>query len=232
MMFGPGTSARLFLIIALICAVLGSSAPALAVEPDQRDYWPTRAWEISRPSAEGMDETQLLKALSYIVKKGLDIRSLLVVRNGFMVFENYYGLGMPDRAKTVHSVTKSIMSTLIGLALDQKILPGLDARLSQLLPEYFKYGQHREKAGITLRQLLTMTAGFQPVTTRNYSHMVSWYTSPDRVSFTLNLPQLHEPGKKFAYCNATSHLLSVILTKKSGMDLEDYAKSICSTHWA
>ena len=200
------------------------SPPVLAVEPKQRDYWPTKAWEISTPQSEGMNEAKLLRAIPHLIKHNYDIRSLLVVKNGYLVFENYYAQGMPDRPATVHSVSKSIMSTLIGTAHHQGILPDLDASLAKLLPGYFQGGKHPDKARITLRNLLTMTTGLKPVVTKHYRRFYRWYVSKDRVRFFLEMPVLHQPGRKFAYCNATSHMLSVILSKAAGMSTEDFAQ--------
>jgi hypothetical protein len=67
---------------------------------------------------------QALKVIPFIVNNLPDIQSLLMVRNGYLVFENYYGLGMPDRQDTIHSVTKSVTSALVGIARDKGLLTG------------------------------------------------------------------------------------------------------------
>jgi CubicO group peptidase (beta-lactamase class C family) len=219
---GLGVAGGLALLV-VVCLLLSTGA-AQAVEPPERDYWPTKGWRISTPNTEGMDEAQLLKAIPYIIQNNLDIRSLLVVKNGYLVFENYYAQGMPDKYTTVHSVTKSITSALIGIAHHQGILPDLDQGLGELLPRYFKDGVYPQKADITLRHLLTMSSGVQPVKTKFKNRMMIWYNSEDRVKFFRDLPMMHPPGSTFNYCNASSHLLSVILTKKSGMSTEEFAQ--------
>ena len=110
--------------------------PVEAVTP-QRDYWPTENWRISTPEAQGMDSAKILKVIPFIVNNLPDIQSLLVVRNGYLVFENYYGPGMPDRQDTVHSVTKSVTSALIGIARRQKLLTDLNQTLPDFFPAHF-----------------------------------------------------------------------------------------------
>ena len=74
----------------------------------------------------------------------------------------HYRNGMkPEEALHVWSVTKSVTSALIGIAIDEQIISGLDATLPELLPRYRKYLSAEEKS-ITLRQLMSMTAGFPP----------------------------------------------------------------------
>ena len=222
--------ARLLAVSCLVLAALAAACGTGLAGPLQRDYWPTGAWRSSTPNAEGMDEARLLQAIPYIIQHQLDIRSLLVIRHGYVVFENYYAQGMPDKADTVHSVTKSITSALIGLALQMGILPGLDQTLGQLLPEYFSSAAYADKAKITLRHLLTMSSGLEPIQTKFRDRMMKFYAAEDRVKFFRALPVLHPPGSTFNYCNANSHMLSVILTKKSGMSTADFAQKHLFDH--
>jgi hypothetical protein len=111
------------LVLVLFILWTSSLTPVWAAPP-QRDYWPTVDWRISFPEAEGMDSHKLLKVIPFIVNNLPDIQSLLMVRNGYLVFENYYGLGMPNRQDTIHSVTKSVTSALVGIARDKGLLTG------------------------------------------------------------------------------------------------------------
>jgi CubicO group peptidase (beta-lactamase class C family) len=171
-----------------------------------------------------MDPARLLEVIPFIIEKNLNIRSLLVVRNGYLVWENYYAQGMPDRAATIHSVTKSVTSAVVGLARGQGYLPDLDTPLPDLLPGYFDAQTEPGKRKITFRNLLTMTAGLQPVRVRDRSLLLRWYFAPDPARFTLDLPLEHPPGEVFAYSNPLSHLLSVILTEQTGRPLLDLAQ--------
>ncbi len=165
----------------------------------------------------------LLKVIPFIINNLPDIQSLLVVRNGYLVFENYYGLGMPDRQDTIHSVTKSFTSALVGIARSQGMLTDLNQTLPDFFPKYYDDRTDPAKRKISLRHLLTMTAGLQPVKVKDWSLLLQWNFSQDRVRFTLDLPLIHPPGQVFDYSNPISHLLSIILTEKSGLSLWDFA---------
>ena len=212
----------IILSISLLLSIPTSSSSWAS--PPPRDYWPTQGWRTSTPAAQGLDPDLLLKTIPFLIEKNLNTRSLLVVRNGYLVWENYYAQGMPDRAATVHSVTKSVTSALVGLARGRGYLENLDAPLPGLLPEYFNDRTEPEKRKITFRHLLTMTAGLRPVRVRDRTLLRRWYFSPDRTRFTLDLPLEHPPGEVFAYSNPLSHLLSVILTKQTGHSLADLAQ--------
>jgi len=212
-------------LLAFLVWALCSPVPAPSwASPPSRDYWPTRGWQISTPAAQGMDPARLQEVIPFIIDNRLDIRSLLVVRHGYLVWENYYAQGMPDRAATVHSVTKSVTSALVGLARGQGLLNDLDTPLPDLLPEYFDSRTDPGKRKITLRHLLTMTAGLKPVRVQDRELLYQWFFAPDRTRFTLDLPLVHPPGEVFAYSNPLSHLLSVILTQRTGRPLLDLAR--------
>lgn len=205
----------LFLVLIIIMPALAFSA--------ERDYWPTDNWRHSSPEAQCVNSEKLLQVLPFIIENLPDIQSLLVVRNGYMIFENYYGLGMPDRQDTVHSVTKSITSALFGIAKDQGLIGDLSQTLPNFWPQHFDAETIPAKKKITLEHLLTMTAGLQAVKVKDWSLLMEWHFSPDRVKFTLELPQSHPPGEKFAYSNPITHLLAVILENKAGTGLVAFA---------
>jgi CubicO group peptidase (beta-lactamase class C family) len=209
-------------LTALIFLWAAALTPAEAKSP-QRDYWPTEKWRVSTPEAEGMDSQELLKIIPFIINNLPDIQSLLVVRNGYLVFENYFGLGMPDRYNTVHSVTKSVTSALVGIARSQGMLTDLNRTMPEFFPEYFDDRTVSGKRKITLKHLLTMTAGLKSIKVKDWGLLLQWNFAPDRVGFTLNLPLIHPPGQVFDYSNSISHLLSTVLTERSGLSLWEFA---------
>ena len=132
------------------------------------------------------------------------IRAIIVTVDGRTRFERYYSSSAGE-SRDVFSVTKSVVSTLIGLAIREGRLR-LDERLSQMLPGYAAVMTPRV-ARVTLRQLLTMTAGFQD--TLNTDDM-GLATAPDWVRYILRR-QDSTPGEAFHYSNLAVHLLSPIL---------------------
>lgn len=144
-----------------------------------------------------------------------DIQAILVLHDGEMVFEKYYDATAEDYAD-IRSVTKSVMSTLVGIAIEEGAIPGVGATLAELLPTY-RDVMTDQVAGTTLDQVLTMTAGFTG------DDFGAWVFAPDTVRKILSTP-VRAPGVRFEYSDATAHLLTAILEQATGTDLVDYAR--------
>lgn len=214
-------SKKIFCILTFsLLALLAENA--VCEQPKKREYWPTGGWKTSTPEQQGMDSAKLLIADEFIQKRLPDAFSLLVVKNGYLVFEKYYSWGSPEKYAVVHSVTKSVTSALIGIALDKCYLKSVDQKLTKFFPEYIADNLDPRKKEISLKQLLTMSTGFKwndrgPV-------MRDWYTSSNWAKFTIQLPQENNPGDVFNYNSSTSHLLSIILSKSTKTSTLDFAR--------
>jgi CubicO group peptidase (beta-lactamase class C family) len=187
-----------------------------------REYWPTSGWRSTTPEMQGMDSAKLMIADEFIRNRLPDAFSLLVVKNGYLVFEKYYSWGSREKYAVVHSVTKSVTSALIGIALDKGYLKSVDQKLIEFFPEYFTDDLDPRKKEISLKQLLTMSAGFR-WSDRGPS-MRSWYLSSDWAKYTIQLPQENNPGDVFKYNSSISHLLSIVLSKSTNTSTLDFAK--------
>lgn len=152
------------------------------------------------------------------------LTSLLVLRRDSLVVERYWrGMG-PERAVNVKSVSKTLLSPMVGIALRDGLLEGLDQPLAELLPESFARLRARDdwdprKDRITLRHLLTMRTGLESTSFGNYG---AWVSSSDWAWDQLRRPLVCDPGDCHAYSTGTTHLLSVILTRVSGRSLRRY----------
>ena len=149
-----------------------------------------------------------------------DLRAVLVLVGGRPLVERYYD-SSAEATSNVASVTKSVMSILVGVALDEGVLGGVDQTLSELLPEHAAI-MAPDVAGVTLEQVLTMTAGLPedpraPATTPHY-------LTEDWVAAILSGGLEQPPGEGFAYASAGSHLLSAILVEATGRSVLDYAR--------
>jgi CubicO group peptidase (beta-lactamase class C family) len=141
--------------------------------------------------------------------------SVLIVRNGYVVLESYYRKG-PDELQDVFSVTKSITSILVGIALQKGEIQGIDSSVLS----YF----HKIKAGersalwgdITIRHLLTMTSGI--------GGQIGYGIGLTELQDIVNTPLQNKPGEAFAYNGVNSNLLSMILTERTGLQASEYAK--------
>jgi CubicO group peptidase (beta-lactamase class C family) len=137
------------------------------------------------------------------------LRSLLVSRQGKLLFE-YYGAGAgPARVANVKSVSKSVISALVGIAIDRRILGGIDNPIARFFPELTRDPDPR-KARITIEDLLTMRSGLESTSFDNYG---SWVRSRNWVTYVLNQPMVSDPGTTMEYSTGSTHLLSAILTR-------------------
>jgi CubicO group peptidase (beta-lactamase class C family) len=153
---------------------------------------------------------------------------LLVVRHGRVVYERFFAQQDPNALYPVHSVTKSVTSTLIGIAFDQGLVQDLDERVSDILPEYFKKINNPDARDIRIRHLLSMSAGLDWPSPEDwnfrYGTANEWIRSNDWVSTLFSRKMVSKPGEKFRYNTAVSHQLSVILSKKAGMPTPEFAR--------
>jgi CubicO group peptidase (beta-lactamase class C family) len=141
------------------------------------------------------------------------LHSLLVSRNSQLVFEYYATGARPTRAENVKSASKSLISTLVGIAIDRKLLPGVNEPIVRFFPEIRKDSDPR-KARITIEQLLTMQSGLQSTSFENYG---AWVRSRNWISYVLNQPLVSDPGTTMEYSTGSTHLLSAILTNATKM---------------
>jgi len=190
-----------------------------------RDYWPTRDWQSADPASLGMDVEKLAE-LDPMIRSGYgNIQGVVVVRKGYIAFEKYNnGCGERD-THHVASVTKSVTSALVGIAIDPGYIQSVEQKVLDFFPEYVTGAGDIQKRTITLRHLLTMTAPFAWKTSdrRNFEPLDRLRRQRDWVTYILNLMgQNGQPGR-FQYCTAATHLLSAILTRTTGMCARQYA---------
>ena len=123
----------LFMIVSVLVGCGGPSATELAsvdYTPISRDLWP-----VSTPEEQGLDP-DLVAELYYNASQLETAYSLLVFKNGYLVAEDYFNIGAPDLQVNIHSVTKSINSALVGIALEQGCLTSLDQKMMEFFPEF------------------------------------------------------------------------------------------------
>ena len=151
----------------------------------------------------------------------MGLRTLLLARNGYLIAEYYHPPVTADSLSDVRSVTKSITSMLVGIAISRGELPGVSERLDQLIPPRIAT-MRSDEAGITVENLLTMTGGWQwnEWTANDYN---LWALAPDQVDYVLGRPLANPPGTTFTYNSAAVHLLGVGLSVATGMREQDYA---------
>lgn len=179
------------------------------------------AWQITEPEAVGMDADRLLALDHLIQAQYSNINGIVVVRQGAAVFEKYYsGYGPHDRHH-VASVTKSILSALIGLAIKAGCITSVNQKVLDFFPDYGSEQNADQTGEISIRHLLTMTAPY-PFEDWN-EPLAELCTQPDWVRYTLD--RLGRQGRigDFKYATAGAHLLSAIITRSTGQSAREYA---------
>jgi len=211
---------------ALAAALLLTGCWSCRWDLESVDYTPNPNgdWPVSTPEAEGLDPDAVARI--YAEAAGLDtIYSLLIIKNGRLVAEDYFnGSGSWD-ACILASVTKSITGALTGIALEQGYIEGLDQPMLDYFPELAGQVSDPRKFDITIRHLLQMRAGYpweesDPTLFQILFH--DGFHTTDLVRF----PLIRDPGTDHDYSNLSSHLLGIIVSRATGRDLLDYANEV------
>ncbi len=178
-------------------------------------------WEISTPEEERLNPDTLAKAFEKA--ENLDfLYSLLIIKNGKLVAEKYYNGKTASDPHDVHSVSKSFTSALIGIAIDKRFISSVNKKIMDYFPEYRSLNIDQRIYSITIGHLLTMTGGFDWGESIDY--WVEYMTSPDRIKYILELPLRHNPGEDWNYSSVQTDLLSIIVSRASGMTTYDFAE--------
>jgi len=150
-----------------------------------------------------------------------DLRSTLISRNGGIVFEQYYAGASSSQAVNMKSASKSVISALTGIAIDKGYLTGVDQLIGDFFPEL-----NGVKSQITIQDLLTMQSGLESTSNSNYGR---WVLSKNWVEFALQQPLRAAPGTQMIYSTGSTHLLSAIIAKASGMNTKEFAQRFLAT---
>ena len=188
----------------------------------------------------GIDSSKLDSMTVAIVRKEYpNIHSVLIVKDKKLVFEKYWpgndellgkSLGIIDHHRdTLHdirSITKSVVSACIGIAIAQQKIKDVDQSIWDYFPEYLEL-KRGDKAHLTIRHLLTMSSGLEwneniPYTDPANSEL-QMDDSPDPVQFVLSRNLVQPPGKGWNYNGGTTQLLAAIIKKASGQEVDEYA---------
>ena len=169
----------------------------------QRDYWPTEDWKTPLPDQVRWDTKSVADITDYIQNNCRNITSVLVIKNGYLVYEVYAQECSRDTTHYVFSVTKSVLSAVVGIAVREGFIKHLEQPISDFFPEH-KTGKSR--TDIRIKHLLTMTAGLAADDS---------YNAENPTKHALWLPRESPPGAQFQYSDHVARLLSAIVTISS-----------------
>jgi len=184
-------------------------------------------WSAIYPELVQMDSNVLDSMINDVESNDYRVYSILVIKNGFLVKEWYETPFNKDSIFRVFSVSKSVTSTLIGIALDMGYINSLDEFVLDYFPDYDIANPSLLKDAMTIWHLLTMTTGFDWPEYYPYGDprnpYYTWKASEDHVGFVLNRTMVAPPGTTFNYNTGASHLLSAIIQRATNMSTVDFA---------
>lgn len=233
------------LILPFLLAV--STVPTVVAQSIEKRGAPEQiddGWRTASLAEVGMAPTRL-EELTRSLRRGEqgNVHAVLIEKDGRLVYEEYFSgedeawgadLGEVTFGRSslhdLRSATKSVISTLVGIAIGRGEIPSVDTPIYELLPEY-EHLLTGEKRKILLRHVLNMSAGL---------HWDEWsvpYTNPandeirltrsdDPVAFVLSREQVSEPDAEFTYSGGLTQLLAAILEQATGREIEAYAREV------
>jgi CubicO group peptidase (beta-lactamase class C family) len=212
-------SLRLLAIVAVAVA-FGACSPPRREMPESARISPTNGWAVSAPEEQGIDSEALIKGYQSILDKGINVHAMLIVRNGRLVSEAYFSPNSADDMINIHSCTKSILSALVGIAIQEGSIRSVNQKITDFFPAGSIRNLSARKQKITIRHLLTMSPGLAV-----HHPDDDMKSSPDWVQHVLDLDMADEPGTRFNYSDATAHLVSALLQRATGMSAAEYART-------
>jgi CubicO group peptidase (beta-lactamase class C family) len=147
------------------------------------------------------------------------LHSLLVSRRGELILERYFNGRRAATSSNIKSVSKSLISALVGIASDRKLLD-VKQPIGRYFPDAFVAADGPKRA-ITIEDLLTMRSGLESTSNRNYG---AWVQSRNWVRHALARPLIATPGSEMIYSTGNTHLLSAILAKATGRSTWQFAQ--------
>ena len=209
------------IIAALLLAVLPVNVAAQDMIP-----WPTADWSTSTSEEQGIDSEQFIALLDYIEREQIPLHSLLIVRNGYLVLDAYVYPFQTGMKHQTYSVTKSFNVALLGIAIEEGYIEGVDQRLVDVFSDRTIANLDEQKQAITLRHVLTMSAGLgcQDETGSDWSGLNRMVTSANWSQFMLDLPMAYKPGTQWTYCDGLANLLAAAIQEQTGISPLEYGR--------
>jgi CubicO group peptidase (beta-lactamase class C family) len=203
-----------------------------------RSYWPTDGW-IAAPLVEhGINPAKMNRADQFAKNDNL-AKALLVVKDGYLVFEKYYHGGDAEQSSNLWSVTKSVSSALVGIIKDDREVSSTNQFMTDFLPQYPDFKK------ITLHHALTHTTGLD--WDEEGPRWVEWIFSDDWVQSALDRGFNYPPGRRWKYSSGNSHFLTSLvyyhtgetpgalakerLFEPMGIDFDTLSEPITYTNW-
>lgn len=191
------------------------------------NYFPVEDWRTTTPETVGMNSNILDNMIDYVENTNLGVNSILIIKNGYLITEWYVSSTYNSIYRRVFSVSKSITSALIGIAIKEGFIKSVDEKVLDYFPDKIVQNLDEDKQAMTIEHLLTMTSGLYWPEYYSYDDQRNvywhWKSSSDHIQFVLDCEMVSEPGQDFNYNTGVSHLLMAILERATNMSAIDFA---------
>jgi CubicO group peptidase (beta-lactamase class C family) len=233
------------LIVLLLFISCANSPTSNIQEPEPP--WTSNEWQEATPASQGIDVLKLNELSGAISREELGkIQSLIIIRNGKLIYEKYYRGNNRESLNQLNSATKSFTSALIGIAIEKGYVNSIDDKVLDYFPEhpYESLANPSEyKKDMTIENFLSMSAGFYSTENdyagsdpRNTTTQI--INSPAPYKATLDMPVEAPPGIRFLYNSTLTFTLGGIINKKAPNGMEEFAVNnlfeplgITEYHW-
>ena len=236
------SSMKIFITWVFTLALLIQSSGAPQTVRYQRPPSLNDGWKIGNADALGVDSAQLAALTASInAWPELGVHAILIERRGQLIYEQYFDgfderWGLPlgrvsmkaDRKHDLRSVTKSVVSALVGIAHGEGAIPSLDQPVIKWFPEYADLDTP-ERRRVTLAHVLSMTSGFEWNEEIPYNDPrndeIRMTRDPQPLRFALSRPFRVDPGSDFNYNGGLTHVLAAVLERATKTSIEDYSRT-------
>ena len=184
-------------------------------------------WKTTNLHVQNVDTTRIYKLFNQVQNGENKLHSVLLVKNGQIVIEEYFNNHSANKQHDLRSVTKSIRSILLGIAIDKGFIDSIDDPISKYLKSPVPTKNlDKRKDKITIRHLLTMSPGFDcnDWDKKSKGQEDRVYKKKDWLQYTLNLPMINEPGTVSNYCSMGVMLIAEIISQASKMTIDKFSE--------
>lgn len=224
---GPrGVAAAVALLFAGVVACSESGGSSSGPDEQPAPDVPGAEWAVVAPEEHGIDPASLDTARTYAFADGMNTQAVVVVHDGAIVAEWYADGASADSWAASWSVAKSFTSALIGIAIEDELIPGVDEPMTTWFPEW--EGTQRE--AITLRDVLQMSSGldwvesYSPDAVGESDIIQMVLGEEDQLAYAASQPSANEPGAVWSYSSGDTMLLSAVIEQATGMAAHEYAQ--------
>ncbi len=184
-------------------------------------------WKTNDLRSLNVDTTLIYKLFSQLNDRENKIHSVLLVKGDQIIIEEYLNGQVIDQKHDLRSATKSIISILLGIAIDKGFIDSVNDPISKYLKSPLpKKNLDDRKEKITIKHLLTMSSGLDcnDWDKKSKGQEDKVYKKKDWIQYTLDLPMVNEPGTVSSYCSMGVVLLAEIISQASGMTIDKFAE--------